>query len=124
MMGTSKGKHGKEGFELVITTAPIPDLNEKLNVFGRVIRGEDVVQVIFYFKYHVLKNIFSSIVMAERSYMSSKLSCDTMSEKIDKYILICQTWVTPNLIKIHKHSSLIYSSCNGWNTSSLLFCCC
>uniref|UniRef100_A0A166HGM5 PPIase cyclophilin-type domain-containing protein n=1 Tax=Daucus carota subsp. sativus TaxID=79200 RepID=A0A166HGM5_DAUCS len=46
MMGTSKGKHGKEGFELVITTAPIPDLNEKLNVFGRVIRGEDVVQEI------------------------------------------------------------------------------
>ncbi|KAK1385057.1 Peptidyl-prolyl cis-trans isomerase [Heracleum sosnowskyi] len=46
MMGTSKGKHDKEGFELVITTAPIPDLNEKLNLFGRVIKGEDVVQEI------------------------------------------------------------------------------
>lgn len=46
MLGTSKGKHDKEGFDLFITTAPIPDLNEKLNVFGRVIKGEDVVQVI------------------------------------------------------------------------------
>lgn len=46
MLGTSKVKHDKEGFELFITTAPIPDLNEKLNVFGRVIKGEDVVQVI------------------------------------------------------------------------------
>lgn len=46
MLGTSKVKHEKEGFELFITTAPIPDLNEKLNVFGRVIKGEDVVQVI------------------------------------------------------------------------------
>ncbi|KAL8101072.1 peptidyl-prolyl cis-trans isomerase CYP21-4-like [Apium graveolens] len=44
MMGTSKEKHDKEGFELVITTAPIPDLNERLNVFGRVIKGEDVVK--------------------------------------------------------------------------------
>lgn len=46
MLGTSKVKHDKEGFELFITTAPIPDLNEKLNVFGRVIKGEDVVQEI------------------------------------------------------------------------------
>lgn len=44
MLGTSKAKHDKEGFELFITTAPIPDLNEKLIVFGRVIKGEDVVQ--------------------------------------------------------------------------------
>ncbi|KAG5567839.1 hypothetical protein RHGRI_003126 [Rhododendron griersonianum] len=46
MLGTSKAKHDKEAFELYITTAPIPDLNEKLIVFGRVIRGEDVVQEI------------------------------------------------------------------------------
>lgn len=46
MLGTTKAKHDKEGFELFITTAPIPDLNEKLIVFGRVIKGEDVVQVI------------------------------------------------------------------------------
>ena len=46
MLGTSKAKHDKESFELFITTAPIPDLNEKLIVFGRVIKGEDVVQVI------------------------------------------------------------------------------
>lgn len=46
MIGTSKGKHDKEGFELFITTAPISDLNEKLNVFGQVIKGEDVVQEI------------------------------------------------------------------------------
>ncbi|KAJ7977678.1 Peptidyl-prolyl cis-trans isomerase [Quillaja saponaria] len=46
MLGTSKGKHDKKGFELFITTAPIPDLNEKLIVFGRVIKGEDVVQEI------------------------------------------------------------------------------
>ncbi|GMP41644.1 hypothetical protein CsSME_00011672 [Camellia sinensis var. sinensis] len=46
MLGTTKAKHDKEGFELFIMTAPIPDLNEKLIVFGRVIKGEDVVQEI------------------------------------------------------------------------------
>lgn len=45
MLGTSKSEHENRGFELFITTAPIPDLNEKLIVFGRVIKGEDVVQV-------------------------------------------------------------------------------
>ncbi|XP_021280308.1 peptidyl-prolyl cis-trans isomerase CYP21-4 [Herrania umbratica] len=46
MLGTSKAKHDKRGFELFITTAPIPDLNEKLIVFGKVAKGEDVVQEI------------------------------------------------------------------------------
>lgn len=46
MLGTSKRKHENRGFELYITTAPIPDLNEKINVFGRVVKGEDVVQEI------------------------------------------------------------------------------
>lgn len=46
MLGTSKKKPDGGGFDLFITTAPIPDLNEKINVFGRVIKGEDVVQVI------------------------------------------------------------------------------
>ncbi|KAG9157184.1 hypothetical protein Leryth_004874 [Lithospermum erythrorhizon] len=46
MLGTSKGKDENAGFDLFITTAPIPDLNEKINVFGRVIKGEDVVQEI------------------------------------------------------------------------------
>ncbi|KAK7268338.1 hypothetical protein RIF29_21036 [Crotalaria pallida] len=46
MLGTSKGKHLNKGFDLFITTAPIPDLNEKLIVFGQVIKGEDVVQEI------------------------------------------------------------------------------
>ncbi|KAK2989839.1 hypothetical protein RJ640_029567 [Escallonia rubra] len=46
MLGTSKEKHDSVGFKLFITTAPIPDLNEKVNVFGRVIKGEDVVQEI------------------------------------------------------------------------------
>ncbi|KAG8389573.1 hypothetical protein BUALT_Bualt02G0243200 [Buddleja alternifolia] len=46
MLGTSKGRHDGGGFDLFITTAPIPDLNEKINVFGRVIKGEDVVQEI------------------------------------------------------------------------------
>lgn len=45
MLGTSKIKHENQGFELFITTAPMPDLNEKLIVFGRVIKGEEVVQV-------------------------------------------------------------------------------
>uniref|UniRef100_A0A6N2MYV5 PPIase cyclophilin-type domain-containing protein n=1 Tax=Salix viminalis TaxID=40686 RepID=A0A6N2MYV5_SALVM len=47
---TTKGKlHSRlatsTGFELFITTAPIPDLNDKLLVFGRTVKGEDVVQV-------------------------------------------------------------------------------
>lgn len=46
MLGTSKAKSNPKGFEIFITTAPIPDLNDKLNVFGRVIKGEDVVQEI------------------------------------------------------------------------------
>ena len=45
MLGTSKGKRDNKGFELFITTAPIPNLNEKVIVFGRVVKGEDVVQV-------------------------------------------------------------------------------
>lgn len=45
MLGTSKMRPDDGGFDLFITTAPIPDLNEKINVFGRVIKGEDVVQV-------------------------------------------------------------------------------
>ncbi|EXB71061.1 Peptidyl-prolyl cis-trans isomerase CYP21-3 [Morus notabilis] len=46
MLGTSKAKQGSKVFELFITTAPIPDLNDQLIVFGRVIKGEDVVQEI------------------------------------------------------------------------------
>ncbi|KAF5745932.1 Cyclophilin-like peptidyl-prolyl cis-trans isomerase family protein isoform 1 [Tripterygium wilfordii] len=46
MLGTSKTKHDSKGFELFITTAPLPILNEKLTVFGRVIKGDDVVQEI------------------------------------------------------------------------------
>ncbi|VVA29658.1 PREDICTED: peptidyl-prolyl cis-trans [Prunus dulcis] len=46
MLGTTKNRLDDKGFELVITTAPIPDLNDKLIVFGRVIKGEDVVQEI------------------------------------------------------------------------------
>ncbi|KAL3849664.1 hypothetical protein ACJIZ3_011546 [Penstemon smallii] len=46
MLGTSKAKPDGGGFDLVITTSPIPDLNEKINVFGHVVKGEDVVQEI------------------------------------------------------------------------------
>lgn len=45
MIGTTRANPKDKGFELFITTAPIPDLNDKLSVFGRVIKGEDVVQV-------------------------------------------------------------------------------
>lgn len=45
MIGTSKNPNNK-GFDLFITTAPIPDLNDKLVVFGRVMKGEDIVQEI------------------------------------------------------------------------------
>ncbi|CAN6239221.1 unnamed protein product [Urochloa humidicola] len=45
MIGTAKNPNNK-GFDLFITTAPIPDLNDKLTVFGRVIKGQDIVQEI------------------------------------------------------------------------------
>lgn len=45
MVGTSKAKNDDGGFDIFITTAPIPDLNEKLTIFGRIVKGEDVVQV-------------------------------------------------------------------------------
>lgn len=51
MLGTSKTNHEGEGFDLFITTAPIPDLNDKINVFGRVIKGEDIVQVLVTFSF-------------------------------------------------------------------------
>ncbi|KAF0926899.1 hypothetical protein E2562_027753, partial [Oryza meyeriana var. granulata] len=44
MTGTTKNPNNK-GFDIFITTAPIPDLNDKLVVFGQVINGEDTVQV-------------------------------------------------------------------------------
>lgn len=46
MLGTTKARPNNKEFELYITTAPIPDLTEKLIVFGRVVKGEDVVQEI------------------------------------------------------------------------------
>ncbi|GLT98996.1 hypothetical protein SLE2022_164670 [Rubroshorea leprosula] len=46
MLGTPKAKDDGKGFELFITTTPIADLNDNLFVFGRVIKGEDVVQEI------------------------------------------------------------------------------
>ncbi|OAY85678.1 Peptidyl-prolyl cis-trans isomerase CYP21-4 [Ananas comosus] len=46
MLGTTKASRDSKGFDLFITTAPIPDLNDKLIVFGRVIKGEDIVQEI------------------------------------------------------------------------------
>ncbi|CAN8269941.1 unnamed protein product [Cochlearia groenlandica] len=46
MLGTPKTKGNSKDFELLITTAPIPDLNDHLIVFGRVVKGEDVVQEI------------------------------------------------------------------------------
>ncbi|XP_039008422.1 peptidyl-prolyl cis-trans isomerase CYP21-3, mitochondrial-like [Hibiscus syriacus] len=45
MLGTSKAKHDDKEFEFFITTALISDLNEKLFVFGKVTKGDDIVQV-------------------------------------------------------------------------------
>ncbi|KAI5013620.1 peptidyl-prolyl cis-trans isomerase CYP21-4 [Hordeum vulgare subsp. vulgare] len=45
MIGTTRSPNNK-GFDLFITTAPIPDLSDKIILFGRVIKGEDIVQEI------------------------------------------------------------------------------
>ena len=46
MFGTSKSEDQGDGFDLYITTTTIPNLNDKLNVCGHVIKGQDVVQVL------------------------------------------------------------------------------
>lgn len=46
MLGTSKAKHDGKEFDIFITTTPISDLSENLILFGRVVKGEDVVQEI------------------------------------------------------------------------------
>lgn len=45
MLGTSKAKRDDKSFDIFITTTPVSDLSENLLVFGRVVKGEDVVQV-------------------------------------------------------------------------------
>lgn len=46
MLGATKIKEDSKAFQLFITTAPIPDSNDKLYMFGRVIKGVDGVQEI------------------------------------------------------------------------------
>lgn len=46
MLATSKTYPDTSGFELYITTTAIPHLDDKLLVFGQVVRGEAVVQEI------------------------------------------------------------------------------
>ncbi|KAG6485790.1 hypothetical protein ZIOFF_054355 [Zingiber officinale] len=46
VLGTGKPTKDNKEFELFITTAAISDLNDKLIIFGRVIKGEEVVQEI------------------------------------------------------------------------------
>lgn len=71
MLGTSKGKHLNTKFDLFITTAPIPDLNEKLIIFGQVVKGEDVVQVIEF-----ESSVFPSRVSFFRVLCVLPFSCD------------------------------------------------
>ncbi|OWM88057.1 hypothetical protein CDL15_Pgr016630 [Punica granatum] len=44
MLGTSKKGLDDKSFDLIITTASIPDFDDKLIMFGRVIGGENVVK--------------------------------------------------------------------------------
>lgn len=46
MVGTPKAKNEQRGFEFFIVSSQITDLNEKLTVFGRVVKGQDVVKEI------------------------------------------------------------------------------
>ncbi|CAH8330430.1 unnamed protein product [Eruca vesicaria subsp. sativa] len=46
MVGTPKAKNEQGGFEFFIVSSQITDLNEKLTVFGRVVKGQEVVQEI------------------------------------------------------------------------------
>ncbi|ESQ39379.1 hypothetical protein EUTSA_v10001616mg [Eutrema salsugineum] len=46
VVATPKAKNEQGGFEFFIVSAQITDLNEKLTVFGRVAKGQDVVHEI------------------------------------------------------------------------------
>ncbi|KMZ61418.1 putative Peptidyl-prolyl cis-trans isomerase [Zostera marina] len=46
MLGTCNVKQESNEFQFLITTSPIPDLDDKLFVFGRIINGEEVIQEI------------------------------------------------------------------------------
>uniref|UniRef100_A0A1D1XR41 Peptidyl-prolyl cis-trans isomerase n=1 Tax=Anthurium amnicola TaxID=1678845 RepID=A0A1D1XR41_9ARAE len=46
LLATSKVDHDGKDFQLFITTVPIPNLSDRFIVFGRVIKGDDVVQEI------------------------------------------------------------------------------
>lgn len=83
MIGTVKSKDSK-GFELYITTAPIPDLNDKLIVFGRVVKGEDVVQVNKIYVWFVTWiDIANDSIEANLEFMHLIILCNQEIEEVD-----------------------------------------
>lgn len=101
MIGTTKNPNNK-GFDLFITTAPIPDLNDKLVVFGQVINGQDIVQVLYIefsldaliqlqFPYIIGTFHFSfifNIIFLKTIYFMLRCSCPYLMISIVTYLYI------------------------------------
>ncbi len=109
MIGTTKNPNNK-GFDLFITTAPIPDLNDKLVVFGQVINGQDIVQVLYIefsldaliqlqFPYIIGTFHFSfifNIIFLKTIYFMLRCSCPYLMISIVTYLYIILSYSSAN----------------------------
>lgn len=62
MLATTKPNQDGQDFELFITVKPIPDFSDKFIVFGRVLRGEDVIQAVKVFYFSIISYLEMSLL--------------------------------------------------------------